>query len=175
MFGTRQFHGAAVNDITRAAGVAQGTFYVYFKSKQEIFRELVTDLSHRLRTDLATSTRGMPNRLAMERAGIEAFLRFARNHRYLYRIVREAEFVDPDQFQWFYRTMAEGYVRGLSLAGAQGEAAVPHAEALAYCLMGLTDFIGMRWVLWEGQEPPAEVVDAVMQFIEYGLRTPPTP
>ncbi|HMB60996.1 MAG TPA: TetR/AcrR family transcriptional regulator, partial [Xanthomonadales bacterium] len=48
-FGERGFHAVAINDITRRAGVALGTFYVYFESKEEIFRSLVTYLSHRVR------------------------------------------------------------------------------------------------------------------------------
>ncbi len=35
------FHGAKVSDITAAAGVAQGTFYLYFPSKDRIFEELL--------------------------------------------------------------------------------------------------------------------------------------
>jgi AcrR family transcriptional regulator len=35
------FHRAKVSDITEAANVAQGTFYLYFSSKDEIFLELL--------------------------------------------------------------------------------------------------------------------------------------
>jgi len=39
-FGEKGFHEAAISAITHRAGVALGTFYVYFESKEEIFRAL---------------------------------------------------------------------------------------------------------------------------------------
>jgi AcrR family transcriptional regulator len=41
VFHEHGFHRAKVSDITAAAGVAQGTFYLYFSSKEEIFLELL--------------------------------------------------------------------------------------------------------------------------------------
>ena len=49
VFGEIGFYGASIVKITEAAGVAQGTFYLYFASKQEIFEELVRDLNVRVR------------------------------------------------------------------------------------------------------------------------------
>src|SRR5215831_5456026 len=47
VFGQKGYHAATVDDITRAAGVAKGTFYLYFEEKREIYYELVrTFLQH---------------------------------------------------------------------------------------------------------------------------------
>ena len=40
-FGERGFHEAAITGITARAGVALGTFYTYFESKEELFGALV--------------------------------------------------------------------------------------------------------------------------------------
>lgn len=48
VFHEHGFHRAKVSDITEAAGVAQGTFYLYFSTKEEIFLELL----RRFATDL---------------------------------------------------------------------------------------------------------------------------
>ena len=47
---TLGYHDASIVKITEAAGVAQGTFYLYFDSKQAVFDELVRDLNRRVRT-----------------------------------------------------------------------------------------------------------------------------
>ncbi|MGE5591542.1 MAG: TetR/AcrR family transcriptional regulator [Bacillota bacterium] len=172
VFGTLQYHGASVSEITRRAGVAQGTFYLYFPSKQAIHRELVQHLSHSMRAHIAQSVAGLDHRLDVEREGLRAFLAFVRAHRYLYRIVRESEFVDEELYRWFYRHLAEGYGEGLKRAVAARQVRNLDPETMAYCLMGVADFIGMRWVLWEDTEPPDEVFQAVMSFIEAGLRPP---
>ena len=66
-FGQRGFHEAAITGITARAGVALGTFYTYFESKEELFRALVRDMSHATRAHVAEAVRGAPDRLAAER------------------------------------------------------------------------------------------------------------
>src|SRR5438046_10621848 len=41
VFAKKGYHAATVDDITRAAGVAKGTFYLYFGEKREVYYELV--------------------------------------------------------------------------------------------------------------------------------------
>ncbi len=49
VFHDRGFHAARVSDITAEAGVAQGTFYLYFSSKQEVFHRLLEHFAERIR------------------------------------------------------------------------------------------------------------------------------
>jgi AcrR family transcriptional regulator len=49
IFSERGFHAAKVSEITAEAGVAQGTFYLYFPSKEAIFVELMRDFAGDLR------------------------------------------------------------------------------------------------------------------------------
>ena len=44
-FGEKGFHEAGISGITYRAGVALGTVYTYFESKEEIFRALVRYMS----------------------------------------------------------------------------------------------------------------------------------
>lgn len=48
LFGDRGYHDTSVSDIIAAAGIARGTFYIYFQSKRALFAELVDDLLARL-------------------------------------------------------------------------------------------------------------------------------
>lgn len=170
VFGERGYEAASIAEITRRADVAQGTFYLYFPDKRAAFVGLVEDLGHRLRRELATAVTGAPDRLAVEEAGFRAFFAFVARHRNLYRIVRQAEFVDEATYRRYYAGLAAGYARGLARAMDAGEIRRGEPETLAYALMGVADFIGMRWVLWAGEAPPREVVDEVMALIRDGLR-----
>src|SRR5687768_15721238 len=40
-FSSKGYHATTVDDITRAAGVAKGTFYLYFDEKREIYYEVI--------------------------------------------------------------------------------------------------------------------------------------
>lgn len=173
LFGEKGYEHASIADITREAQVALGTFYVYFPDKQSIFVEVVDDLGARLRRLIAEAVAECEDRMAVEREGLRAFFRFASQQRHLYRIVRQAEFVDEACYRRYYDRFARGYVTGLKKAMDAGEVHRLDPETIAYCLMGLGDFLGMRWVLWEGDAGLEQVVDTAMAFIRHGLEARP--
>src|SRR3954447_5644708 len=49
VFAEKQFLDTNVSDIAQRAGTAHGTFYRYFNSKEEIFREVALDLQRKMR------------------------------------------------------------------------------------------------------------------------------
>ncbi len=173
VFGEKGYEHASIADITREGGVALGTFYVYFPDKQSIFVEVVDELGARLRRLIAESVAGLEDRMDVEREGLRAFFQFASGHRNLYRIVRQAEFVDEACYRRYYDRFAEGYVDGLRRAMKAGQVRQLDPETLAYCLMGIGDFLGMRWVLWEGKAQQERVLDTAMEFIGHGLAAQP--
>lgn len=169
IFGEKGYERASIADITRKSGVALGTFYVYFPDKQSIFVEVVDELGERLRRLIAESVTGLSHRIEVEREGLRAFFEFAREHPNLYRVVRQAEFVDEACYRRYYDRFAKGYVRGLTQAMDAGQIRRMDPEALAYCLMGIGDFLGMRWVIWEEDPGLERVLDAAMDLIQHGL------
>jgi AcrR family transcriptional regulator len=49
VFADLGYHDASIVKLAEAAGVAQGTFHIYFGGKPAIFDELVEDLNRRVR------------------------------------------------------------------------------------------------------------------------------
>lgn len=169
LFGGKGYERTGIVEICQRAGVAQGTFYIYFNGKKAAFVELVKELSHSLRREIAEAIKGISNRIEIERVGFRTFFAFVMKHRNLYRIVRQAEFVDEEAFHWYYHRWVQGYTRGLAKAIKEKQIRRLDPECLAYCLMGIGDFLGMRWVLWEGKVPPQQIFEDIMTFIQYGL------
>lgn len=172
IFGEDGFERASIAAITGRAEVALGTFYVYFPNKQAIFSELLIELGRGLRRRLSEATRGLTSRLEIEEAGCLAFLEFVQAHKNFYRIVRQAEFVDEALYRSYYQDLAKSYAEGLRAAVDAGEIADLDPETVAYMLMGIFDFVGMRWVLWEGKLPPRRLLRDVFRFIRGGLAAP---
>lgn len=168
-FGAKGYHGASVSSITQRADAAQGTFYLYFRSKEELFLTLVRDIGHQLRAHSAQAIAKAGNRVEAEKLGMEAFLDFAVKHRGLYRIVQESQFVDPQVFREYYEKLAEGYGAALDRAARDGELAPGNAEVRAWSMMGIGHFVGMRWCLWQKKQPSPEVLDEVMRFVTRGM------
>lgn len=170
VFAAEGWYDASISKITDAAGVAQGTFYRYFPSKQAVFDELVADLNRRVRHAMTEGSTGAATRAEAERGGFEAFFRFTAEHPALYRVIRQAEFASPDALRQHYQRIAEGYIEGLEAAMDAGEVVRADPEVLAWALMGVGELVGMRWIRWDGEGTmPAEVLDTMMDFIRRGL------
>ncbi|NLE17649.1 MAG: TetR/AcrR family transcriptional regulator [Propioniciclava sp.] len=174
-FGKVGYHDASIVRITEGAGVAMGTFYLYFDGKLAVFNELVEDLNRRLRHRMTQAIVDAPDRLAAERAGFRAFFEFTTEVPQLYRIIRQAEFVSPEAMHLHYGRIVEGYQRALAAASDAGEIAPLDPEVTAWALMGIGEIIGMRWILWqEGEDGapaiPDDVLDNTLDFITRALR-----
>jgi AcrR family transcriptional regulator len=168
------YHDASIVKLVQEAGVAPGTFYLYFSGKRDIFDELVEDLNRRVRRAMTEAASLGSTRTETERLGFQAFFRFTAEHPGLYRVIRQAEFVSPAAMHLHYERIVEGYVRGLSEAMAVGEIEQADPEALAWVLMGIGEMIGLRWIRWgDTDNVPDQVFDEVMRFIRRGLGAQP--
>jgi AcrR family transcriptional regulator len=166
VFGERGYVDASIVKLTEEAGVGQGTFYLYFDSKRAIFDELVRDLNRRVRHAMKEGSSRGATRLESELLGFQAYFRFTADHPALYRIIRQAEFVSPEMLHYHYDRLSEGYIAALREASESGEIASLDPEVAAWALMGLGELIGMRWILWGGNDDiPAHVLAELERII----------
>jgi AcrR family transcriptional regulator len=166
VFAEHGYHDASIVKITEAAGVGQGTFYLYFGSKQDVFDELVRDLNRRVRHAMKEASSQGKTRLEAELLGFRAYFRFTAEHPALYRIIRQAEFVSPQMLHYHYDRLSAGYVEALRAAMKRGEIADLDPEVAAWALMGMGELIGMRWILWEENDKmPKRVLTELNRII----------
>lgn len=172
-FGERGFSDSSIVAITQRAGVALGTFYTYFDSKEEVFQALVRDMSGQVRDHVAPVLRESADTLDGERRALESFLKFARVHRDVYRIIDEAEFVDPDAYHEHYETTATRIAARLIAGRDKGEISADYSnmelEILAWALMGANVFLGLRFAVWSKADAK-RVADTTAKLLGSGLR-----
>lgn len=169
-FGERGFHEASVSGITHRAGVALGTFYTYFESKEEIFQALVSYMSQRTRRWIAERIADAPDRMTAERKGLEAYIEFARLHKGIYRIITEAEFVANDAFREHYTGFAKAYQANLRKAAGQGEIREGDYELWSWAIMGMAVTLGIKYAEWDESTPVSVIADSVADLIANGIR-----
>jgi AcrR family transcriptional regulator len=162
-FGERGFSESSIVGITQRAGVALGTFYTYFDSKEAVFGAVVRDMSAQVRDYVAPAFKEFPDALDAARKGLELFLHFARHHRDVYRIIDEAEFVNPEAYREHYETTVARIASRFAAARDKGELAADLSdddlEILAWASMGANVFLGLRYSVWSSAD--AERVAAV--------------
>ncbi|WP_170001957.1 TetR/AcrR family transcriptional regulator [Pseudopontixanthobacter vadosimaris] len=168
-FAEKGFHEASISSITRLAGTALGTFYTYFDTKDAIFRALVRDMSRQVGRKALATIGGETGALAIERLALESFLEFAREHKEIYRIIDEAEFVDPASYRHHYETIASR-IEGRLRAGANsGELRDDVGEMHAWAIMGMNVFLGLRYFVWGSDGDPEDLAARANRFIAAGI------
>ena len=170
-FAENGFHAGSISAITRRAGAALGSFYTYFDSKDAIFRALVTDMSEAVRVAAREAVRPTMAPLEIERAALAAFIAFAAEHKEIYRIIDEAEFVDPASYRQHYETTATRIAERLAAGTASGAYRGGLGESVAWAIMGMNVFLGLRYAIWArpGDAGPGEIAAAANVLLGRGI------
>lgn len=170
-FGEKGFAETSIVSITGRATVALGTFYTYFDSKEDLFAALVRDMSNRVREAVAPVIQDAEDALDGERRALAEYLRFVKSHREVYRIIDEAQFVNPEAFRTHYTTTAERISSRL-LSGAKraelSESGDFGREVAAWAIMGMNVFLGIRFGVW-GDEDVEVVAAEANRLLRNGL------
>jgi AcrR family transcriptional regulator len=148
-FGAKGFHSASIVDITRDAGVALGTFYLYFPSKIEVFRQLLRARRDELRRGASQAVEGLVDHRAIVEAAFGAFFGWVADHASIYRVIREAEFVDPTLVDDLYWSPVKDQIDGLTRAMDAELIERDDPEVLAWCLAGMAELTALRWIVWK--------------------------
>lgn len=175
-FYEKGYHSASINDITRRAGVASGTFYVYFDGKYNLYKFLLLQCSHMIRKHLNQAVQHCTSRWDVEEVGLREWLKFVRENRYMYHIIWESLYIDKKLFTDYYVSFCRSYMRGIDAAKAAGEIRKEiDSEVLAYTLMGASNFLGLNWGLFQDYPTDVEkVVESFMLILGRGIFVEPT-
>lgn len=167
----RGFHEARVHDIAERADVGTGTFYNYFRSKDEIFEALIADTIAGLAAELDLARdEAMGARERLE-TGWRAVLRYADANRARLRVF----FGEGQGFHAFmqqaYATFAADYERELQTAIRAGEVRACHTGLVSAAVVGLASQV-VSWWLDHPETPLEEVAEEIATFEWNALRNP---
>ncbi|RMG46017.1 MAG: TetR/AcrR family transcriptional regulator, partial [Acidobacteria bacterium] len=143
-------------EICRRAGVANGTFYQYFKDKEAVLLELATRLSKALRTELAVALQAEDDLEARLLAAFRIFVSFIRENRALYQIFREIEFVHKRTHNRFYEGLVKIFAHCFAEAYRHGEVRRVDFEVAAVATIGVLHFLVLRWLILGPGEVPEQ-------------------
>ncbi|MCR9073395.1 MAG: TetR/AcrR family transcriptional regulator [Alphaproteobacteria bacterium] len=173
--GSDGYADASISKITQLAGVAQGTFYNYFESRQDVLNRLLPYMGRQMLDHIASA---MPRGLtgpAREEARLRAFFAYLDTHPSFYRILYEAEVFAPEAHAEHIRVLVKGYKGALNRAVARGEIGgfdEDELEAVTYMLLASRAYIAMRYARnGDGHAGPVpdHVIQAYMKVLGRGL------
>ncbi len=172
--GAEGYGNASVAKITARARVAQGTFYNYFKSQQDLFDRLLPELGTQLLDRIRSRVANHPVDLKREEIGFRAFFDFLADTPEFYRVLNEAETFSPKAFRDHMSNMIQGYLRALRRSQEQGGLpgySADDLEVIVCILLGARNYLSYHYMVRTGHVGPAPdwMVRAYMKFVAGGL------
>jgi AcrR family transcriptional regulator len=183
-FGAKGFHEVTVKDIAQRAGIAHGTFYLYFKDKKEVYRILAAEF--RSQVVAAILPGGVtedppegadPSALVRERLSDLARLfeqesSFARV--YVYRALGGDPELEEERRR-FVGNLTDGIAAVLREGAERGFFRRHDPRVAAMCLVGSIDMVIENW-LRTADDPArpalAEMMDQAARFFLPSLLAP---
>ena len=171
LFYKNGYHGTTVNNITQEAGIAAGTFYLYFPSKLSLYKHILIMFSHNIRRTIAANVAEKVTRYEKEREGLKSFIMLAKENPQMYNIIWESLYIDRALFKDYYESFAKRYIKGLNNSVKREEIRALDTEVVSYILMGIANFIGLKVVLdlGDNNDDIEHIVDVYMDLIKHGL------
>jgi TetR/AcrR family transcriptional regulator, cholesterol catabolism regulator len=174
-FATRGYHPTSISEIVDGLGVGKGVFYWYFESKEELFRQILTEAQRDLRRALRRAVEDEPDPVRRIEAGIIASVQWLDSNRHLFALLEFAR--TEERFSPLIR-------RGDEQAVAD---ALPHVKAgiaaelirrddplvLTHGILGVTYHLARVLMLEEGRSA-SECAQATTSFCLEGILAPST-
>jgi len=164
---------ASIGRITDEAGIAQGTFYLYFESRQALFDVLLPHVGEDMVLFIGKKVKGSKTFLEVEERGFRAFFEYLRLNPGFFRVLNEAEVAAPIAHAAHMQLLSDRYVKSLSRSVEKGEIknfTTEELETLAYLFQAARSYLYLCHIKGKKRKKlPDAVVETYMKIIRNGL------
>jgi AcrR family transcriptional regulator len=177
IFGEKGYHEATVDDITKRAGVAKGTFYLYFSEKKEIYYDLVRSFFQHI-VDIGATVAQEVNTVSefyarIEKAALRLLGVFADHHALARLVYRESASLDPNlekMLKEFYRQIAQVEAENIKVGIRLGIFRPVDPLVCAYAHIGMVERVALGLLREPSAPPAADVVREMLGIAFEGLK-----
>lgn len=172
--GAHGYRDASIQRITADAGMAQGTFYLYFGSRQALFDELLPHYGLQMLEKVRERAHGAKGFFEVEEIGVRAVFEYLVENPWFWRVLNEAEIEAPTAWSRHHTEVTRRYTKFLLRARKDGEIAT-YAESelgtLAYLLIAARDYLYVYHLNKSAMKDgiPDSVIKTYIHFLRHGL------
>jgi AcrR family transcriptional regulator len=169
---------ASISRIVERAGLAQGTFYLYFESRQDLFDVLLPELTVEIMQYVHDRVHGSEDFFELEERGIKAFFDVVSKHPGLFRIINEAQAAAPKAFAKHIEEVTGPYEQALLRGVAAGQLPSMEAKecsAIAYMLIGARNHLYLWYTTCGTRTALTTVIKMYMDFVHAALSSERAP
>ena len=180
VFARKGFHETTIADIAKEAGLAYGSVYWYFDSKDELFHALMAVEESALRNHVAAALAalGVPaenvGQEAPLRAAVEATLEYFESDKATVKLLLGDRYALGERFEKHLGGIYERFIDDIEsfivAAQERGEMVAAPPRMVAYTLAVLVGQLAHRRLSTDDDVTAAQVADFVVALVLDGLR-----
>lgn len=142
------YHRASISKITHTAKLASGGFYYYFKTRDELFLELLPMMGRQMIDFIADHVGHSEWGIEREVLSFEAYIIFLQKNPEFFRVFAEAAVYAPRAYEKHFTTVVSNYQKSLEIQRERGHISITQEEipALVYFLIGIRAYFSQMYM-----------------------------
>lgn len=174
IFSSNGYNGATMDEVASIAGVAKGTLYYHFKSKEEIFKFIISEGMNIIREEINEATSKEEDPFEKLKALCRVQLTLVYRHKDLFKVIMSQIWGQEDR-QLELRAVIERYVKSIAELFKEAidkkviENSNPHF--LAYTFFGSLTSAAVYQLIHKEDENIEVTTEKIMSYIMNGIKT----
>jgi AcrR family transcriptional regulator len=163
-----------VEEITKKVKIAKGTFYLYFKNKEELFNSIIKEGLDNLVIEIKKEIENIKDPFEKIKKGIEMYLSYHEKNYSLFKIlIQEKPFLKRENFVNFWEDFFKKWdfiKNGFEEEIKKGNIKNLNPDDIIYSLLGILHGNIHRWILNKRKYSLVEKKDVIYEIFVNGIR-----
>ncbi|MCM8819105.1 MAG: TetR/AcrR family transcriptional regulator [Candidatus Omnitrophica bacterium] len=164
-----------VADITKKAKIGKGTFYLYFKNKEDLFYSIINTSFENLMNEIKKEVEKINDFFERLKKGIEIYLKYFEKNYTLFKIlVQEKPFIKRKRFENFWKEFFEKWdifiKKGFDEQIKENRIKNLSIDDIIYSLIGILHGNIHRWIINGRKYSLVEKKDIIFEIFTEGIR-----
>lgn len=164
-----------IDEITRKAGIGKGTFYLYFKDKEDLFFSIIKEGLEKPMEEIKKEIEKIEDFFERLKKGIEIYLSYHEKNYWLFKILlQEKPFIKRKSFEIFWKDffkkwddfMKGGFRREME----RGKIKKIDLDDIIYSLIGILHGNIHRWIINGRKYSLVEKKDIIFEIFVNGIK-----
>lgn len=172
IFSISGYDGATMDDMAQEAGVAKGTLYYYFKSKEEIFKYIITEGVEVIKEQIAETVEKEEDALSKLKSLCALQLKLVYEKKEFFKVIM-SQLWGQEVRQLELRNVIGSYINSIEkyMKQAIDEGVIKNGEPyfMAYIFFGLLCSAAVYELINKGKSDIDEVTENLMTYILHGI------
>lgn len=164
-----------IEEIAKKANIGKGTFYLYFKNKNDLFFSIIKEEMENLMSNIKKEVEGIDSFFDKLKKGIEMYLDYyEKNYDFFKILLQEKPLIRRRSFEEFWKEFFkkwESFIKGgFKEEIKKGRIKNIDLEDIIYSLIGLLHGNIHRWILNERKYSLLKKKDVIFEIFTEGIK-----